>query len=118
VNFCHKYLEAYVTAINEQPIFHVNDIMTILDEFRALHEPSMHINLSLAPKHLHDSSDHGPPPLHLCHDDIMHINHLHTDGMTPEDSVNLPIINSRNYQTGPFGMRLLMPNSMHIFMVV
>jgi hypothetical protein len=83
--FRRKYTGAYITAVYDRPVYNPVDIVTILDELRALRDPPPTINISLAPERLRDLNDTGPPPLHLRQIDLLHIHRLQTDGMTPEE---------------------------------
>jgi hypothetical protein len=100
--FRNKYLGAFITIVNAQPVFTYNDINNAIQNLRALREPPTHIEISLAPERLTDLNDHAPPPLHLRQIDLDNIariensipsnpyslllvNRLQTDGMIPEE---------------------------------
>jgi hypothetical protein len=100
--FRNKFLGAFITIVNAQPVFTCNDINNAIQNLRALREPPSHIEISLAPERLTDLNDHAPPPLHLRQIDLDNIariensipsnpyssllvNRLQTDGMTPEE---------------------------------
>jgi hypothetical protein len=100
--FRNKFLGAFTTIVNAQPVFTCNDINNAIQSLRALREPPTHIELILAPERLTDLNDHALPPLHLRQVDLDNIarlensipsnpyslllvNRLQTDGMIPEE---------------------------------
>jgi hypothetical protein len=112
--FRNKYTGAFLTAIDDTPVFCVEDIDAIIRRLKSLREPPPSITITLAPERLRDINRAAPPPLHLRHIDLEHIdqllssisslpytvNRLQTDGMTPEERA-LPRFTRRYLKTLP-----------------
>jgi hypothetical protein len=109
--FRRKYIGAFITAINDTPVYSPRDIDAVLQDLKSIRKPPEHITLILAPERIRDLSTNIQPPLHLRRLDIenidriqsslpsfyqpLFVNRLQTDGMTPAERILLRLTRHR-----------------------